>query len=545
MKRTLPFLFFAVAVIINVAESTTINIPDDYPLIQLGIDAAVDGDTVLVATGIYEEVLFIINKDIVLGSHFLITGDTTFIYSTVIIADSLMPVMVVDEVSGYVAAITGFTIRNGNGISGGGIYVTGNSDLIISNNYITFNQALQGGGIFCGDSSSPSIVDNHIANNIADDGGGIYCELNSDPLIANNLVIDNSSQFLGGGICCIDCDPTIMSNAIFDNQVGPAYSTGGGIHCRNSHARIQYNRIRNNSCNHTGGGINLQNADVFIDRNIITDNRASSAGGGIYCNGSAPVISGNLILRNITDYIGGAVCLSYSDGLMVNNTISQNTASEVGGIYCYYSSPEIVNTIIWADSAAADSEIFAGENSNPAVSYCDVEGGYPGIGNIDVDPNFRHPAGEDFHLMALDCGQVLDSHCIDAGDPDIDDIYLSCDWGLGTLVSDMGAYGGGDTAQVGVVDNTCSLPEDFALLQNYPNPFNSGTTIRFMLVESAEVQLTIYDLLGREIQTLIDDFRQAGVHTVVFEAAGLSSGVYFYRLRAGDIAETKRMLLLK
>jgi hypothetical protein len=83
------------------------------------------------------------------------------------------------------------------------------------------------------------------------------------------------------------------------------------------------------------------------------------------------------------------------------------------------------------------------------------------------------------------------------------------------------------------------------LENNYPNPLNASTTIRFALPNSQNVHLGIYDLLGRQVKILLDEYRQAGVHTVTFDASGLSSGVYFYRLRAGDMVETRRMVLLK
>jgi len=85
----------------------------------------------------------------------------------------------------------------------------------------------------------------------------------------------------------------------------------------------------------------------------------------------------------------------------------------------------------------------------------------------------------------------------------------------------------------------------FKILGWSPNPFNSGTIISFNLVEPMEVKIAIYDLLGQEIHTLIDDFRQAGVHTVYFDPAGLCSGIYFCRSYLGDVVETKRMVLLK
>jgi hypothetical protein len=90
-----------------------------------------------------------------------------------------------------------------------------------------------------------------------------------------------------------------------------------------------------------------------------------------------------------------------------------------------------------------------------------------------------------------------------------------------------------------------STPRRFTLLQNYPNPFNANTTIRFILEKSRNVNLTVYDLLGQKIHTIFEGNMQAGVHSVDFDASSLSSGVYFYRLKAGDMVETKRMVLLK
>jgi hypothetical protein len=79
----------------------------------------------------------------------------------------------------------------------------------------------------------------------------------------------------------------------------------------------------------------------------------------------------------------------------------------------------------------------------------------------------------------------------------------------------------------------------------YPNPFNAQTTIRFALPEPQNVRLTIYDLLGHQVQVVLDEHRQAGTHIVTFDASSLSSGVYFYRLQAGEMVETRRMVLLK
>ncbi len=88
-------------------------------------------------------------------------------------------------------------------------------------------------------------------------------------------------------------------------------------------------------------------------------------------------------------------------------------------------------------------------------------------------------------------------------------------------------------------------PAEFALEQNYPNPFNPSTTIKYSVKENIKVSLKIYDILGNEVATLVNEVKPAGSYSVNFNSNGLSSGVYFYNLSAGRFTETKKMLLLK
>jgi photosystem II stability/assembly factor-like uncharacterized protein len=88
-------------------------------------------------------------------------------------------------------------------------------------------------------------------------------------------------------------------------------------------------------------------------------------------------------------------------------------------------------------------------------------------------------------------------------------------------------------------------PSSFVLCQSYPNPFNPSTTIAYELPQSSEVTLSVYDMLGREVSVLVNDRREAGVHKVKFDGAGLASGVYFYRLQVGDFVQTRKFVLLK
>jgi hypothetical protein len=92
---------------------------------------------------------------------------------------------------------------------------------------------------------------------------------------------------------------------------------------------------------------------------------------------------------------------------------------------------------------------------------------------------------------------------------------------------------------------TSNVPSAYLLSQNYPNPFNPSTKISFSLPKAGNVKLVVYDILGKEVATLINDYRTAGTHSVEFNASNLASGVYLYRIESGDFKETKRMMLVK
>jgi hypothetical protein len=105
------------------------------------------------------------------------------------------------------------------------------------------------------------------------------------------------------------------------------------------------------------------------------------------------------------------------------------------------------------------------------------------------------------------------------------------------------------TLKIGIGGNNFKYlnnpPKSFMISQNYPNPFNPVTNIRYDLPNDVRVLIKIYDLLGREIKTLVNEFKKAGSYIISFNGAELASGVYFYRIAAGNFVSVKRMVLLK
>jgi hypothetical protein len=108
----------------------------------------------------------------------------------------------------------------------------------------------------------------------------------------------------------------------------------------------------------------------------------------------------------------------------------------------------------------------------------------------------------------------------------------------------------GDTTLVGITGGVDLIPEEFALYQNYPNPFNPTTTIKYALKQQADVTINIYNLLGQEVRTLVNSSQEAGYKTVVWDGlnnsgARVASGIYIYRIQAGDFVQARKMILMK
>ncbi len=95
------------------------------------------------------------------------------------------------------------------------------------------------------------------------------------------------------------------------------------------------------------------------------------------------------------------------------------------------------------------------------------------------------------------------------------------------------------------VEVSLMKPNEFKLEQNYPNPFNPSTAIRFNLPEASAVKITIFNILGQEIRTLVNEFKESGVNTINFDASDLKSGIYIYKIEAGNFVQTRKMTLLK
>ncbi|MCK4311243.1 MAG: DUF1565 domain-containing protein, partial [Candidatus Cloacimonetes bacterium] len=344
-----------------------------------------------------------------------------------------------------------------------------------------------------------------------------FFPLNCRSFISLNGESMNSAILDGEGMSRVLYCDNDNNFSIQDLTIRNGNDEGGGIYFYHSSPSLENVNIINNSASNDGGGIYcISSAPSFLNV-IITNNSASDDGGGIYCVYSNPSFENvNIASNSASNYGGGICCHHFSDPCLENVTISDNNADSGGGIYCCNSSdPVLMNCILWDDSP---QEVYFNGAANPntiTISYSDIQGGEAGIitnnngtvnwleGNIDADPLFADTL---YHLSFA-------SPCIDTGNPDPiyydpedpDNPGFALYPSMGTIINDMGAYGGPNASgwiYVSVEDEIFIEPVLCKLYQNYPNPFNPETTIRFTTETTENTELVIYNLKGQKIKTL-------------------------------------------
>jgi len=476
MSRLLFGAILGLAFLCWPVQATIINVPADYATMQGGVDAASPGDTVLVLPGTYQENILVEQTPVTLASLFLTTGEADYISTTIIDGDSAGSVVRFDWWQDSTSVLTGFTLTHGGDIyGGGGVHTEGSP--VISNNIIENNSATRGGGIYS--TGSPVIRDNVIRYNHVTVAGGGIISYGGAFVVERNIITDNSSETYGGGI------------HIEDSQM----------------ATIKDNLIIRNTAENRGGGIIFYTDDM---------------GGNL---------TGNVIALNEAETYS-SIGFDYGVFRLINNTICHNSNTPAGLSFYEYCEATLINNIIWNN---ADTEIEVDPAAVVSIAYCDIEGGFAGEGNIDIDPLFRDPQNGDFHLMATVCDDPDDSPCIDAGHPDYLDRLLNCDWGLGGLLSDMGGYGGGDSVGIGIDDPAPQLPDQFVAVQAYPNPFNASVVIDFSVPQDGPVDFIIYDIQGQIVRDFGFNSYHAGRHQLTWDGTNtagedVSSGLYFLKM---------------
>ncbi|MGD2094193.1 MAG: hypothetical protein PVH77_04205 [Phycisphaerales bacterium] len=344
---------------------------------------------------------------------------------------------------------------------GAGMY-NNNSNPVLFNCMFSENNAPEGGSGMYNENSSPTLTDCTFVENITGGGGTGMYNVNSNPILLNCTFIGNIAYRGGGGMYNDHSSPMITNCMFSENWVR---NDGGGMYNEESSPMLADCVFRRNTAIGGGGGIfNRMSSSTLLNCEF-TGNSAEDNGGGISDDASSPTLTNCTFTEN-SAIQGGAINCFDSSTLIVNNTIVDNMATGSrasgfgGGICCYMSSPTVVNTILWnniPDEIYESDEIYeprggSGRVPTPAsaiVTYSNVQGGFTGEGNIDVEPMFANLENGDYHLKSQ-AGRwdpaaqnwVIDdisSLCIDAGKPG-DPVGLERFPNGGRI--NMGAYGG-------------------------------------------------------------------------------------------------------
>lgn len=596
LKFILKYSLFFLFCLSYSLSAGTIRVPADAPTVQAGIDSAQAGDTVLVAPGSYLETINFNGKAIVVGSWFLLDRDTSYIAQTILDGNQSGSVVTFNSDEDSSSVLTGFTVTNGyTNIAGGGIYCRSADPklewLVVSNNTVDdpITNTDGGGGIGC-IVASPVIRHVTVVNNqtlgFRSTGGGIWLFI-SNAILEDVTVIGNSSSNCCGGIHVDTGSPKMQRLLIKGNQavgssggigIGRSNATltdvvidsnqsarGAGMVTGNGNPTLKNVNITRNWTGPTGegGGLSVSmDADLRSWENVrIEGNRAALRGGGleIDANSTDTVYLSNLTIVNnsVENLDGGGIYIGNLRPVLNNVTVTGNSAPRNGGGIFGRGTlkPILINCIVYGNTSST-TEVHI-EDGDITIANSNIREGINGItltdgatlnwldGNINADPLFADTLAGDYTLTA-------NSPCIDAGTAFLEiggEVLLDLPGSdyLG-IAPDMGS------AEFDPAVYIAPGPEQqitaFNLQQNYPNPFNPATEIAFQLPEAGFVSLSVFDVAGRLIKTLVNEHISAGSYRAIWDGTSqwgypVGSGTFFYRLEAMGSTQTKKMVLLK
>jgi parallel beta-helix repeat protein len=301
---------------------------------------------------------------------------------------------------------------------------------------------------------------------------------------------------------------------------------------------VSHCEFRGNSAGIDGGGLVAQaNSQVTLSHCLFADNDAQNSGGGIYLNDADPTFTNCTISNNSAGSYGGGACLAYCADIEVENSIIAYNAQygfyfqnaflfETNIEYCDFFNNSVADYCFYP-AGAAPVGLGVLDTLNANGDSCDV------YGNIFLNPQFLDTINGNYHLLA-------NSPCIDAGNP-------TSPWDPDSTITDIGAFYFDQTQAV--EDYSFSLLPLAFSLECFPNPFNYSLALRFEMPDASQAELKIYDISGREIETLDIGHWTLGKNEVVWNAEGMPSGIYFIRLavigaRSSEV-EVRKVVLLK
>ncbi|MDP8237532.1 MAG: right-handed parallel beta-helix repeat-containing protein [Candidatus Hatepunaea meridiana] len=519
------------------------HVPDRYRTIQEAVNVTRNGDTVLVHPGIYEENIRIISRIAMIGSLYLITGDESYIDSTVINGDASGSVVLFrdlgeDEGGGLI----GFTITNGYADTGGGVYIE-NSCPELRGCVIRDNSALySGGGLSCIEGAYPILIDCIIDHNeiLREGGGGIYVD-NSGPMLSNCVISNNHSDVeAGGGLHNHNGITTLINCTITGNW---ADGSGGAVWCTGEadinminclfwdNTMLEILLFDNNHLS-----ISYSNVEGGEERIIAYENARITWGGGSM--NADPLF---------VDFENGDYHLqAHSPCIDAGHPRYQydpdNSIRDIGK-YWFDQRPNLV-----VDPEAIEFEPYIGDYQYVDVTITNSGTrplGVQSITTISVEPQdvfafrIRNPSQpfaleyDETHQINLAfsppfVGDFRGVLRIVSNDPDNQEAIIPIN---GTALN---------------IDATPNRPPlDFGISTIFPNPFNSTTRIGYTVSTPGRVSLNVIDIYGNEILSLVDDFVHSGSYGLTLTADKLPAGLYFIHLSGRNDITIKKMVVIR